>query len=66
MAKNNEALVAALRREREQLAGRTDATGVRRCAEVDAAIERASGSQDAHDEQPKSRGRGPHRTTDAS
>ena len=66
MAKNNDALIAALKREREQLAGRTDANGVRRLGEVDAAISRASDESDTRDEAPKSRGRGPHRTTDAS
>lgn len=66
MAKNNDALIAALKREREQLAGRTDANGVRRLGEVGAAIARASEASDARDEAPKSRGRGPQRTADAS
>ncbi len=66
MTAKSEALVAALKREREQLAGRTDPNGVRRLGEVDAAIARASEGSDARDEAPRSRGRGPQRTADAS
>jgi hypothetical protein len=66
MATNDDALIAALKREREQLEGRTDPNGVRRCGEVDAEIERLTGKRETRDEPPKSRGRTPQRTTDAS
>lgn len=66
MATNDGALIAALKREREQLEGRTDPTGVRRCGEVDVELEKLEGKREARDEPPKSRGRTPQRTTDAS
>lgn len=50
-----ETTIAALKRERDQHARRTDETGVRRVAEIDAQLEQFGA--DPHESVPQGRGR---------